>query len=158
MKHLAFWIGILSNVMLFSEDAFAATPLKGQVTLRDKSGEPVEHAQISAIIGNANPVSTNSDGMFELTFLDKQPGENARFACVKSGFEVANKLDLEQRLSAHAEDDLARIVFCPSAEFMPCATAYYETVFGNIIEQSRKVEREKSSRITMTNCGTPKNA
>ena len=143
MKHLALWIGILSNVMLFSERACAETLLKGQVTLREKRGKAVEHAQISATKGKANPQPTNSDGLFELTFLDKQPGENVEFACVKSGFEVANKLDLEQRLSAHPDDDMARIVVCPSAEFMPCATAYYETVFGNIIEQSRKAEREK---------------
>lgn len=144
MKHLAFWLGILSNVMFLNlENAIAETLLKGQVTLRDKSGEPVEHAQISAIIGSANPVSTNSDGVFELAFLDKQPGENVRFGCVKSGFEVANKLDLEQRLSAHPDDDIAQIVVCPSTEFMPCATAYYETVFGEIIEYSRQQVREK---------------
>ena len=134
---------LLNIVLLNSENAFAATPLKGQVTLREKLGKAVFNAQITATLGDANPVNTDSVGNFRLEFLNKKPKDIVRFDCTFSDYEVVNKLDLEQKLPTDPDDHVVQIVMCPSETFFPCATAYYEKLFGEIIEYNRQKEREK---------------
>ena len=144
MRYIMLWPVMLLNIVLLnSENAFAATPLKGQVTLREKLGKAVFNAQITATLGDANPVNTDSVGNFRLEFLNKKPKDIVRFDCTFSDYEVVNKLDLEQKLPTDPDDHVVQIVMCPSETFFPCATAYYEKLFGEIIEYNRQKEREK---------------
>lgn len=156
MKHTLLWLGILSNVMLFSEDAFAETLLKGQVTLRDKNGEAVNNAQISAIVGKANPVSTDSDGVFTLEFLDKDTGQKIKITCAKSGFDVVNWYDLEPRLpdNPDASDALLQVVMCPHEGVSPssCAVAYISRYLGynfdaNFQNDQQKIQQEYEEKL-----------
>lgn len=157
MKHFALWLGILSNIMfLNSENAIAETLLKGQVTLRDKSGEPVNNAQISAIVGKANPVSTNSDGVFTLEFLDKNTGQKIKMTCAKSGFDVVNWYDLEPRLpdNPDASDALLQVVMCPKEGVSPssCAVAYISRYLGynfdaNFQNDQQKIQQEYEEKL-----------
>jgi hypothetical protein len=70
-----------------------AAVLKGRITLQD-SGAAAANARVTAI--GANPTATNSSGVFELHFPDKQPGDVVNIQVEKTGLVVVNKKDLER--------------------------------------------------------------
>lgn len=108
------------------------TPLRGQLTLQNSGGQPVQGAEVAAF--GANLTVTNSLGQFEIQFVDKKPGSTVRLTIKKTGLEIVNHRELEVVLRIDP-DDLVLLVMCKAGERDKNARIYYGIARDTIIDQ-----------------------
>lgn len=97
---------------------------------------------------SANPVITDNFGIFELHFVDKEPGDDVRLILKKEGMEVVNRKELEVVLRKNPIYEL-QIVLCKKGERDKWVLNYYgitrQTINENYEKLLKKIEKYESS-------------
>jgi tetratricopeptide (TPR) repeat protein len=115
---------------IFVKDGLAENViLRGQITLQNSGGQPVQGVQISAF--GATPTGSNTFGQFELVLAEKKPGDQVTLTLKKDGFEIVNRKELRVVLRADP-DELVEFVMCPAGQRDQYARVYYEIAEQNI--------------------------
>ena len=125
-KQLTTFFGILVFLpALLSQN----TILRGIVKVQNSGALPLEGVQIGAF--GAGAVYSNSSGMFELRFSNKQPGDRISLIVNKSGYELINEQELKNVVIRSDPDDLVIVVMSKQGERDRQALRYYNIIVTN---------------------------
>lgn len=103
----------------------AQVTVKGVVTEQNSGNKPLAGVQIKAL--GTTPEQTGNDGLFQLTFASKKPGDHIIVSEIsKKGYEVVNKDMVNNWVISSNSTGKTKIVMCPEGLIAQNTLKYYE--------------------------------
>lgn len=116
----------------------AQTRLTGQVTLQNSGNRSAHPAQVRSFGATDTDVRTE-DGIFQLVYDKKTPGNTVELAVVKPGYEVVNRKDLQCVLPANPyEQRRLKLYLCPQGQWREYADRFYQINYNAVIDTYEK--------------------
>ncbi len=120
---------------LFSVVSFAQkTILTGQIKLQNSGNFKLKDVKVSNIW---NTTLTDSEGKFNLVFINRKIGDMVDFKVEKYNYEIVNIEDLRVTLTG-LEDYNYKIVLCRKGQLAENRLKYYNVAVDNILKNYKK--------------------
>lgn len=141
MVRLFFILYVLFFYQLVQAQRREGTWLTGYVTIQNSNKKPAYPAELKGPGGSHTEI--NSDGYFELFFVDKYPGDDVTFEVYKPGYQVVNVEELNARLPlVHNLQKPVRIYLARAGE----AEEFTEKAYLSFLKHFSKLKLNDSVR------------
>ena len=119
--------------------------VRGLVKLQSSGSKPLADVEVASF--GANPVFSNSSGMFELSFAHKKAGDAVSLIVQKDGYEIVNERELEEVVIRSDADEIIIIVMSKQGERAKQALSYYNIILSNTNNNYNRELGEIRSRL-----------
>ncbi len=131
IKAMKIWTFLL--FLIFPILSQSQVTVKGLVTEQNSRNKPIPGVQIKAL--GTTPEVTGNDGLFELAFTGKKPGDRIIVSeIIKKGFEVVNKDLVNNWVITNNPNQRTKIVMCPEGLIAQNTLKYYNISVASLTQ------------------------